>query len=57
MKQTMKKLRKAVVGKQTITLFLKPLSITIGLEERDNTVTSPFCGIGPRSSMRVKRHT
>ena len=27
-----------------------------GLEERDNTITFPFCGIGPRSSMRVKRH-
>ena len=27
-----------------------------GLEERDNTITFPFCGTGPRSSMRVKRH-
>jgi hypothetical protein len=48
-----------LVGTQTIAFLLCRLpSYCSGSEpeERDNAITFPCCGIGPRSSMRVKRH-
>jgi hypothetical protein len=48
-----------LVGKQTITFLLCRLpSYWSGSEpeERDNAITFPCYSIGPRSSMRVKRH-
>ncbi len=48
-----------LVGKQTITFWCVDYHrIVQGPDSKNGTttITFPFCGIGPRSSMRVKRH-